>query len=124
MSPQREDQETLLISEASEIETEAASDNITDVIPQLDGAELTAQSDKPAIEVSDKKEESPVIFKMLENGFSETKQIPAGATPPATVFHPELRIGRDPRRTEWGDRVWIEYDFEVDNVRMEMYQVV
>ena len=90
------------------------------MIPQLDGAVMTAQSDKPDNEFSDKKEKSPVIFKMLENGFAETKLISAGETPPATVFHPELRIGRDPIWSEWGDRVWIKYDFEVDYVRMEM----
>ena len=123
-SPQQEDQEIILVSAATKTESEAASDKNTDVIPQLDGAVMTVQSDKPDNEVSDVKEESPVIFKMLENGFAETKQIPAGETPPATVFHPELRIGRNPIWTEWKDKVWIEYDFEVDNVRMEMYQVI
>ena len=83
MSPQQ-------VSAASETESEAASDNNTDEIPQVDGAVMTARSDKPDNEVSDKKEESPVICKMLENRFAETKQILAGETPPATVFPPEL----------------------------------
>ena len=71
-----------------------------------------------------KKEEEPVIFKMLDNGYAETKKIAHGETPPARVYHPELGIGSKPRQTKWGDRVWIEYVFEVDNVEMEMYQVI
>ena len=71
-----------------------------------------------------KKEEEPVIFKMLDNGYAETKKIAHGETPPARVYHPELGIGSKPRQTKWGDRVWIEYVFEVYNVEMEMYQVI
>ena len=94
-------------------------------IDQLDGSSsICEEKNKPVNEVSEEKKESPVIFKMLENGYAECKQIPAGETPPDTVFHPELKMGRNPIRTEWGDRVWFEYVFEVDNVQMEIYQVV
>ena len=58
MSPQQEDQDTLLVPAASMSKSEAASEKNTDVIPQLDGSVMTAQSDKLHNEVSDKKEES------------------------------------------------------------------
>ena len=35
------------------------------------------------------KEEEPVIFKMQENGYAETRQIAPGEAPPARVYHPE-----------------------------------
>ena len=60
--------------------------------------------------VNEKREPEPVIFKMLDNGYAETRTIPAGVKPPARVFHPELRMGTQPRQTEWGDRVWIKWD--------------
>ena len=102
----------------------SGSDTDTDVIPQLDGPAETILSEKVDKSVNEKNEPEPVIFKMLDNGYAETKTIPAGEKPPARVFHPELRMGTEPRQTEWGDRVWIEYVFEVDNVKMEMYQVI
>ena len=39
-------------------------------------------------------------------------------------LEPAQDLGTNPKLTEWGDRVWIEYVFEVDNVQMEMYQVI
>ena len=69
------------------------------------------------------KEDEPVIFKMLENGFAETKMIAPGVNPPARVYHPELGIGKNPVKTEWHDSFWFECVFENSNVQMEMYQV-
>ena len=125
--PEQEDQEILLTpavpDRATEVES-SGSDTDTDVIPQLDGPAETILSEKVDKSVNEKKEPEPVIFKMLDNGYAETKTITAGEKPPARVFHPELRMGTEPRQTEWGDRVWIEYVFEVDNVQMEMCQVI
>ena len=39
-------------------------------------------------------------------------------------LEPAQDLGTNPKLTEWGDRVWIEYVFEVDNVQMEKYQVI
>ena len=75
------------------------------MIPHLDGAVMTAQINKPDNKVSEEKKESPVIFKMLENGYAECRKVPAGETRPSTVFHPELRIGRSPVQTEWRDGI-------------------
>ena len=121
----RSEQEDHEIQEPLAAETQnnaETSEKITDVIPQLDGPAETGLSD--TAKKLDEKEPEPVVFKMLSNGFAETKTLAAGEKPPARVFHPELRIGTEPRQTEWGDRIWIEYVFEVDNVQMEMYQVI
>ena len=125
--PEQEDQDILVTSAVSNTETEmesSASDKNTDVIPQLDGTAEAVLSEKDDPLFNEKKETEPVVFKMLDNGYAETRTISSGEKPPARVFHPELRMGTNPRRTEWGDRVWIEYVFEVDNVQMEMYQVI
>ena len=111
--PEQEDQEILLLAVPSNTATESdisASDINTEVIPQLDG-HSEAPEKKSFVE-----QEEPVIFKMLENGYAETKLIAPGETPPARFFHPELRIGTQPRQSEWGDRVWIEYVFEVGGI--------
>ena len=124
---EQEDQEILLTpavpDRATEVES-SGSDTDTDVIPQLDGPAETILSEKVDKSVNEKKEPEPVIFKMLDNGYAETQTIPAGEKPTARVFHPELRMGTEPWQTEWGDRVWIEYVFEVHNVQMEMYQAI
>ena len=125
--PEQEDQDILVTSAVSNTETEmesSASDKNTDVIPQLDGTAEAVLSEKDDPLFNEKKETEPVVFKMLDNGYAETRTISSGEKPPARVFHPELRMGTNPKRTEWGDRVWIEYVFEVDNVQMEMYQVI
>ena len=85
---------------------------------------MTALGEKPKKDANAKEKEKPVIFKIIENGFAETRLISPGEKPPALVYHPELGMGREPRQTEWKDKVWIEYVFEVDDVQMEMYQVV
>ena len=100
--------------------TETKFDTNIDSIPQFDGQSET----KDVEQVTVKKEEEPVIFKMLDNGYAETKKIAPGETPPASVYHTELGIGSTPRQRKWGDRVGIEYVFKEDNVEIEMYQVI
>ena len=73
------------------------SDTNIDSIPQLDGQSETEDVEQVTV----KKEEEPVTFKVLENGYAETKKI----APPARVYHPVLGIGSKPRQTKWGDRV-------------------
>ena len=119
--PELEDQEIILNSTTSKTEPEIPASN---VIPQLDGAAVTALGEKPEKDANAKEKEKPVIFKMMENGFAETRLISPGEKPPALVYHQELGMGREPRQTEWKHKVWIEYVFEVDDVQMEMYQVV
>ena len=125
--PEQEDQDILVTFAVSNTQTvmeSSGSDKNTDIIPQLDGTAEAVPSEKDDSLFNEKKETEPVIFKMLDNGYAKTRTISSGEKPPARVFHPELRMGTNPRRTEWGDRVWIEYVFEVDNVQMEMYQVI
>ena len=67
------------------------------------------------------KEEEPVVYKLLDNGFSETRLLaPGNKKTPAKVLHPNL--GTKPRQTEWQDNTGIEYIFESTNVQMEMYK--
>ena len=63
------------------------------------------------------KEESPVVFKLLENGHSETKLLAPGEKPLARVLHPTLVIGNKSRQTEWQDNTWIEYIFKSETRR-------
>ena len=71
------------------------------MIPQLDGPAKTGLGD--TAKKLDEKEPEPVVFKMLSNGFAETKTLAPGEKPPARVFQPELGIGTEPKQTEWGD---------------------
>ena len=120
--PEQEEQEVALATAGpNTMLGEDTSDSNT--IPQLDGPG-ESKSDVLPLEMTDvEKEEEPVIFKMLDNGFAETKMIAPGVNPPARVLHPELGIGKNPVKTEWHDIFWYEYVFETSNVQMEMYQV-
>ena len=121
-NPEQETHEILVNTVVTNTEPElelVISDTNSDSIPQLDGPSEAKDTKQVAV-----KEGEPVIFKMQENGYAETKKIAHGETHPARVYHPELGIRSIPRQTKWGDRVWIEYVFEVDNVEMEMYQVI
>ena len=71
----------------TEFEIVTSDTNIVS-IPQLDEQSETRDVEQVTV----KKEVEPVIFKMLENGYAETKKIVPGETPPARVYHPELGI--------------------------------
>ena len=119
--PEQEEQEIVL--ETNSDKETSKSDSDCETIPQLDGQVEAKSSDLPPEKTDSEKEDEPVIFKMLENGFAETKMIAPGVNPPARVYHPELGIGKNPVKTEWHDSFWFEYVFEISNVQMEMYQV-
>ena len=119
---EQEDQEILVTTAVANIETEldiVTSDTNSESIPQLDGPSETADTEQVVV----KNEEEPVLFKIQENGYAETREIAPDEAPPARVYHPELGVGSEPRRTKWRDKVFIEYIFE-DNVQMEMYVVI
>ena len=64
------------------------------------------------------KEEGPVIFKMLKNGYTETKVLAFGEIPPFGVLDPTK-----PRETQFQNNHWIEYIFEPANFQMEIYKL-
>jgi hypothetical protein len=94
-------------------EKTSTSENDCDTIPQLDGQ----------VEAKSRDDDEAVVFKMLDNGFAETKIIAPGVKPPARGIHPELGIGENPVKTHWHNSFWFEYVFQPSNVQMEMYQV-
>ena len=69
--------------------------------------------------VTYEEEKGPVVFKMLESGYAETKLLAFGEIPIPRVLHPTLGIGTKTRKTEFQDNHWI---FEQANVQMEMYK--
>jgi hypothetical protein len=119
--PEQKEQE--IVMETTSAKETSKSDIDRETIPQLDGQVEAKSNDLPLEKTNVEKEDEPVMFKMLENGFAETKMIAPGVNPPASVHHPELGIGKNPVKTEWHDSFCFEYVFETSNVQMEMYQV-
>ena len=68
------------------------SDNDSDTIPQLHGRVEAKSIDLPPENTHVEKEDKPVILKMLDDGFAETKTFAPGFHPLAIVFRPELGI--------------------------------
>ena len=77
---------------------------------------LANQSDLIPEETHVEKEDEPVIFKMLDNDYAETKTIAPGANPRDIVIHPKLGIGKNTVQTYWHDSFWFECLFEPSGV--------
>ena len=75
-------------------EKTSKTENDCDKIPQLDGQDEEKSRDVTL-------EDEAVVFKMLNNGFAETRIIAPGVKPPARVIHPKLEIGENPVKTRW-----------------------
>ena len=92
-------------------EKTSKSENDCDKILQLDGQVEAKSRDVPLEKTLGTKEDEAIFFKMLDNGFAETKIIVPGVKPPARVIHPELGIGENPLKTHWHNSFWFEYVF-------------
>ena len=107
---------TAVINTETELEI-VTSDTNTDSIPQIDGPSESQTQDVKQVTVKNKEE--PVVVRCKKTVMLRPRRLPL-VEPPG----PELGIGSDPRQTEWRDKVFIEYVFEVDNVQMELYRVI